>query len=190
MLQKVKSIYDSMFMGVLIGLFLGFAIYAALLVRNKSKPRIVDRDTIVRIDTIPHYLPVAKDSIVVKYITRYFPIAKTATHDTNMIRKDLNDSAGGIARSCSVDGQGRTAVEIPIIQKRYEGKDYLAYVSGYEPSLDSIFVYPKTTTIRERIYKPPNKWHIGITGGYGYSFKTKQATPYVGIGITYSLFSF
>ena len=72
----------------------------------------------------------------------------------------------------------------------YVGKDYLAYVSGYEPSLDSIFVYPKTTTIRERIYKPPNKWHIGITGGYGYSFKTKQATPYVGIGITYSLFSF
>lgn len=190
MLQKVKYIYDSMFMGVLIGLFLGFAICAALLVRNKSKPRIVDRDTIVRIDTIPYYLPTSKDSIVVKYITRYFPIAKTETHDTNKIREGIQNSAGGIARSCVVDDQGRAAVEIPIIQKRYEGKDYLAYVSGYEPNLDSIFIYPKTTTIRERIYKPPHKWHIGITGGYGYNIKTKQASPYVGVGITYSLFSF
>ncbi|MBR1464950.1 MAG: hypothetical protein IJ607_01150 [Bacteroidaceae bacterium] len=81
-------------------------------------------------------------------------------------------------------------VEIPIIQKRYEGDDYRAYVSGYEPSLDSIYVFPKTTVIHERSYKPPNKWHIGITGGCGYGFKSKQAEPYIGIGITYSIFSF
>ena len=82
------------------------------------------------------------------------------------------------------------AVEIPITQKRYDGEDYRAYVSGYEPNLDSIFVFPKTTVIHERSYKPPNKWHIGITGGYGYGFKSKQAEPYIGIGITYSLISF
>ena len=88
------------------------------------------------------------------------------------------------------DERDSMAVEIPITQKRYDGDDYRAYVSGYEPNLDSIFVFPKTTVIHERSYKPPNKWHIGITGGYGYGFKSKQAEPYIGIGITYSIFSF
>lgn len=88
------------------------------------------------------------------------------------------------------DERDSMAVEIPITQKRYEGDDYRAWVSGYEPSLDSIYVFPKTTVIHERSYKPPNKWHIGITGGYGYGFKSKQAEPYIGIGITYSIFSF
>ena len=89
----------------------------------------------------------------------------------------------------SVDSDS-AAVAIPITQKRYENEDYRAYVSGYEPNLDSIFVFPKTTVIHERSYKPPNKWHIGITGGYGYGFKSKQAEPYIGIGITYSIISF
>ena len=89
----------------------------------------------------------------------------------------------------SVDSDS-AAVEIPITQKRYDGEDYRAYVSGYEPNLDSIFVFPKTTVIHERSYKPPNKWHIGITGCYGYGFKSKQAEPYIGIGITYSIISF
>ena len=88
------------------------------------------------------------------------------------------------------DERDSMAVEIPIIQKRYDGDDYRAYVSGYEPNLDSIYVFPKTTVIHERSYKPPNKWHIGITGGYAYGFKSKQAEPYIGLGITYSIISF
>ncbi len=88
------------------------------------------------------------------------------------------------------DERDSMAVEIPITQKRYESDDYRAYVSGYEPRLDSIFVFPKTTVIRERSYKPPNRWHIGITGGYGYGIKSKQVEPYIGIGLTYSIISF
>ena len=88
------------------------------------------------------------------------------------------------------DERDSMAVEIPITQKRYESDDYRAYVSGYEPRLDSIFVFPKTTIIRERSYKPPNKWHIGITGGYGYGIKSKQVEPYIGIGLTYSIINF
>lgn len=79
---------------------------------------------------------------------------------------------------------------IPITQKRYESEDYRAYVSGYEPNLDSIFVFPKTTTIRERVSKPPNKWHIGLQGGIGYGFKSRQAEPFIGIGLSYSIISF
>lgn len=89
----------------------------------------------------------------------------------------------------SVESDSAT-VAIPITQKRYEGNDYRAWVSGYEPSLDSIYVFPTTTVIHERSYKPPNRWHLGITGGFGYGFKSKHAEPYIGIGITYSLISF
>lgn len=71
-------------------------------------------------------------------------------------------------------------------QKRYEGEGYRAYVSGYMPCLDSIFVYQKRETVT--IKKPPNHWHIGLTGGYG--FTPRGAQPYIAIGITYSLFSF
>lgn len=88
------------------------------------------------------------------------------------------------------DERDSMAVEIPITQKRYEGEGYRVYVSGYEPNLDSVYVFQRTAVVHERSYKPPNKWHIGITGGYGYGFKSKHAEPYIGIGITYSIISF
>ena len=81
------------------------------------------------------------------------------------------------------------SVELPIMQSVYEeGTDYKAYVSGVHARLDSIFVYPlhEVVTIKEK--QPPKRWHIGITAGYGIG--TKGMQPYVGIGITYSIFSF
>lgn len=95
----------------------------------------------------------------------------------------------GSMDTCMEDSDSIT-IQLSITQNIYEGPNYKAYVSGYEPNLDSIFVFPKTTVIHERSYKPPNKWHIGITGGYGYGFNSKQAEPYIGIGITYSIISF
>lgn len=155
----------------------------------------VERDTTTYVDTIPYYKPVPKDSTVIKYVTRTLPVKGRDNITTNKTDTFL---AGTYAQTdgeiipplCASVDSDSAAVAIPITQKRYEGDDYLAYVSGYEPNLDSIFVFPKTTVIRERSYKPCNKWHIGITGGYGYGFRSKQAEPYIGIGITYSIISF
>jgi hypothetical protein len=149
-----------------------------------------ERDTTTFVDTIPYYKPVPKDSAVVRYVTRYLPAAKQ--QDTllagNYAQKDgENIPPQGLP---TAEPSATLGVEIPITQKHYESEEYSAYVSGYEPQLDSIFVFPKTTVIHERTYKPPNKWHIGITCGYGYGFNSKQAEPYIGIGITYSIFSF
>ena len=62
-------------------------------------------------------------------------------------------------------------------------------VSGpINPRLDSIRVFARTTTVTHRVWEPPKRWHIGVTAGYGYGAKGLQ--PYVGVGITYSIFSF
>lgn len=150
----------------------------------------IESDTTIYVDTIAYYKPVPKDSIVLKYITRTLPVSRPNTGNTFLAENYAQNNGENIPPLYASVDSDSAAVAIPITQKRYENEDYRAYVSGYEPNLDSIFVFPKTTVIHERSYKPPNKWHIGITGGYGYGFKSKQAEPYIGIGITYSIISF
>ena len=44
-------------------------------------------------------------------------------------------------------------------------------------------------TVNTVIYKPKkNKIAIGVQGGYGYGFKSKQLEPYIGLGININLF--
>ena len=44
-------------------------------------------------------------------------------------------------------------------------------------------------TVNNTIYKPKkNKIAIGVQGGYGYVFKSKQLEPYIGLGININLF--
>lgn len=178
------------------------------------------RDTITYVDTIAYYQPVLRDSTVLRYVMRVLPVKgrdslTTNKTDTFLAEKYAQNNGenirimrnSGCARQNSKEfgsalagteippqyasvGNDSAAVAIPITQKRYEGNDYRAYVSGYEPRLDSIFVYPKTSVVHERSYKPPNKWHIGITGGFGYGLRSNRAEPSIGIGITYSIFSF
>ena len=178
---------------ILVGLVLGGIIGYSLFGRGTITVK-TERDTTTYVDTIPYYQPVAKDSAVIRYVTRTLPVKGSDSSTTNKSDTFLaenyaqNNGENIPPLYASVDSDS-AAVAIPIVQKRYDGDDYRAYVSGYEPNLDSIFVFPKTTVIHERS-KPPNKWHIGITGGYGYGLKSKQAEPYIGIGITYSIISF
>ena len=183
--EAVKAALLFMLVGLVLGGIIGYGVFG----RSKATDYVSERDTSTYIDTIPYYQPVPKDSAVIRYVTRTLPVK-----GSDNITKNKTDTflAENYAQNNGVmsDERDSMAVEIPITQKRYENEDYRAYVSGYEPNLDSIFVFPKTTVIHERSYKPPNKWHIGITGGYGYGFKSKQAEPYIGIGVTYSILSF
>ena len=213
--EAVKAALVFMLVGLVLGGIIGYGVFG----RSKATDYVSERDTSTYIDTIPYCQPVPKDSMVIKYVTRTLPVKRRDSSTTNKTdtflaenyaqnngenipplyasvgfadpaharQKESELSLLSLNRSVDSDS---AAVAIPITQKRYDGDDYRAYVSGYEPNLDSIFVFPKTTVIHERSYKPPNKWHIGITGGYGYGFKSKQAEPYIGIGITYSIISF
>jgi len=150
----------------LLGFLTGKAVY------DRPITEKVERDTIVITDTIPQYFPqpveVEKVRTEYKWLTRIQPVGKT---DTLLMRDSV-------------------LVEVPIESKHYHANEYDAWVSGYVPSLDSIKVYKKTEYITERVTlsKPPNRFTIGLQGGYGYGFKSKQLEPYVGIGIGIRIF--
>ena len=77
-------------------------------------------------------------------------------------------------------------------QKEYRDSLYAAWVSGIEPELDSLqlFIPEKIVTITLR--EKPKCWHLGVTAGYGATLQDKavRLSPYVGVGLTYSLISF
>ena len=162
------------------------------------------RDTIKTtfVDTIPFYKPVPKDSTVIKFVTVRVPAAddkednfpnKSVTELPENVQKfpesgkNLQDSVQNFGKSVP----DSVNVVIPITQKVYDEDTYTAFVSGYNPSLDSlIFKMPReVVTIKE--YSKPKRWSVGVQVGYGVTLKgTPQFAPYVGIGVSYNLFSF
>ena len=72
-------------------------------------------DTVPWFDTIPYYLPVPKDSVVIRYVTATLP----AAHDSVPADDDPDEAMAGDS----------VRVEIPITQKVYSTSDYTAYVS-------------------------------------------------------------
>lgn len=85
-----------------------------------------------------------------------------------------------------------TFVQLPKERKEYSGKDYHAVVSGFQPSLDLIQVFPETKTITQTISVAPQKrshWSIALQAGYGLTLQNSHITPlpYIGAGISYSL---
>lgn len=168
----MKGLYRLIVFFVVVVLF-ALNVYQCQRYNELSPDSTTPADTLIYFDTIPYFLPVPKDSLVIKYITVMLPVPPDTTQDS-LIMPPSQDSA---------------TVQIPITQKHYETTDYRAYVSGYRPSLDSIFVTRRTEQVVIR--QQPKKWNIGVQAGYGLSLQQQPTfTPFIGIGITYNLFSF
>lgn len=127
--------------------------------------KVCDTTKVTIVDSVKKSFPVPVDSFVVRYIAKSLPIAR--------------DSATKQLRSDSVK------VQIPISQKVYEDTLYRAYVSGYEPNLDSITIKQRTTYITHTIRDKESRFRIGLQAGYGLTPKGMQ--PYVGVGLSYRL---
>ena len=145
-----------------------FCLAAFLLGRRTAK--IPEPEEIVRTDTITVCDTVRYDSLIyvkekpVKPI--YIPVTDTLRlHDT-------------------------TYIVLERVQREYADTLFHAWVSGYEPELDSIHIFNKTQFITTTITKrePPKRWHVGLNAGYGVG--KDGLSPYIGVGITYSLFDF
>ena len=128
---------------------------------NKAATEPPQRDTIV--DTIKVIKPIVKDSLVTRYKV------------VEVERVNIVDSVNTISEVVF----DTVMVRLPIESKHYEGESYEAWISGYEPSLDSINVYNHT------IVPKPKRWSFGVQGGLGITPKGLQ--PYVGIGVAYKL---
>lgn len=94
--------------------------------------------------------------------------------------RPMAQNAGTVpmAREDSID------VPIPIVQKRYEDSLYTAWVSGFEPKLDSIRLYTPEiqTTVTKTVYEPTPLLTLGVQVGGGYGLIHRQPDIYVGIG--------
>lgn len=119
------------------------------------------RDTIV--DTIKVIKPIAVDSVV----TRYKWVNVERVKDTTIV----NEVSEVVFDTIQV--------RLPIESKHYTSINYDAWVSGYEPTLDSIKVYNREVKTKQ------SRWSIGLQGGVGMTPKGLQ--PYVGIGVAYKL---
>ncbi len=99
------------------------------------------------------------------------------THDT--IKIVMNDT---IVR--------RDTIYLEREQRIYEDKEYKAFVSGFQPRLDSIYVYPKT--IYETKVSTRKEWRrftYGVQVGMGVVMPFNSSPSfggYVGIGIGYN----
>ena len=95
-----------------------------------------------------------------------------------------------VERTDTLHDRDTIQVPVPIEQKRYDDSLYTAWVSGYQPALDSIQLHqPEViTTIERTIVKPAPRWSIGPAVGAGVSITgQQQAGIFVGFTIQYRL---
>lgn len=130
-------------------------------------------DTVTVVDSIPYYYPVPRDSAVVRY---------------EVVRLRVADSARVTARDTAHVADS-VQVVLPITQKVYGDSTYRAYVSGYNPELDSIFVFAPTKYVTTVVKEKPKRWGIGLQAGYGYT-PGSGMSPYIGIGVSYNFITF
>lgn len=127
--------------------------------------KVCDTTKVTVVDSVKKSFPVPVDSFVVRYIAKSLPIARDS------VTKQLEgDSA---------------KIQIPISQKVYEDTLYRAYVSGYEPKLDSITIKQRTTYITHTTRNKESRFRIGLQAGYGLT--PKGMMPYFGVGLSYRL---
>ena len=153
----------------LVGLIaLSFIANIYFLSRPEPEPTVViERDTVWNDTTI--YKPMPAETIDIGktvYLRIPYPIpsGRDTVHD-------------------SID------VPIPIIQKRYDDSLYTAWVSGFEPNLDSINLRLPTITetVTKTIVKPAPRLSLGIQAGAGVGVFSRQPDIYLGVGAQWRL---
>lgn len=141
------------------------------------QPSPTAADTVCIRDTfiIKETTPTAADSTIVGYVVERVPVL--GNHIVDSVPAIGGHAFGRVpaldgrvfervpvldsARIDSVD------VVLPVVQKTYRNDLYRAYISGYNPRLDSLFIAQPTSTVRIR--DKPKRWSVG---------------PYVGVDIT------
>lgn len=155
-------------LGILLCISLIVNMYLYMEYGTIKSNKIYDTTKIMVVDSIKKSYPVPVDSIIIRYATKSLAVAR------DCVAKDTTQSVNDSMK-----------VQIPISQKVYEDTLYKAYVSGYEPKLDSITIKQKTTYITHTIRDKESRFRIGLQAGYGLTPKGMQ--PYVGIGVSYRL---
>ncbi len=173
------------FLGILLVVAVSFLIgcrYGRRTARNEPETPIISKaDTSSSVEPIEVERPKIKDSTVIHHV--YVKV-----------KIDQRDSAF----MTTLNGSDSVRVEMPIERRVYEEDSlYRAVVSGPRfgkagPSLDSLLVFAKTTTITvtntvpEYIPTPRRRWSFGITAGPSV-LATPSGQVHAGLGATIGL---
>lgn len=127
---------------------------------------VVRADTVYRRDTVRW--PIVMDSVVTRYVTRRLAVMRVDT----------------VRQSDTVRAVDTVEVRLPIVQKVYRDTNYTAWVSGYEPRLDSISLRHREVTLT-KVTRVGRRWGVGLGVGLGVGSGGPGAG--IGLGIFYKL---
>ena len=178
-------------------LFAGFclgAMLANLCYHFRGVTKMTVNTMVVR-DTVRGVMPTEKDSKVVGTVA--LPLVPSPLREGTNYAK-LTDDGGktGTTETTATGGEevGKIGsndtvwATVPRTQKRYEDSTYTAWVSGYEPRLDSIEVYRRTVFMTKTETATSRKrLSLGLTGGFGYGVITRKPDVWLGVGVTWRL---
>lgn len=160
-------------------------------------------DTVTVRDTVRITEPSAADSVVTGVIRvpvalptePTVPKAEIEVFEPGRLSEVLDGHAVNKGGS-EAQETGKTArtdtvwAVVPRTQKRYVDSTYMAWISGYEPRLDSIEVYQKTVVVTKSVEErvKNRRFNVGLTGGFGYGVFTRKPDVWVGVGCTWRMF--
>lgn len=110
----------------------------------------------------------------------------------NKTDKESEEAADVIDEENETEPPDSVTVAIPIEQRHYTSNDYEAWVSGWNPSLDSLRIYQQTrqiSTTTEVTRWKTRRW--GISGGVGVVVTPNgEIKPGLFIGASYTFLAF
>ena len=143
---------------------------------------------------------------VIKTDTVFATKTDTLWKDTTIIEKEFVPKTIVKIKTDTLFKANGDTIQLITESKRFDKSivsdkdtaDVEIYTSGINTSLDSLKMRFKTHTdvitntveVTKYIQKKKtfwDRWHVGLQGGYGYTFKTKDLQPYVGVGISFDL---
>lgn len=130
----------------------------------------------------------------------------TIFKDTTIIEKQIVPKIIEKVKTDTVFSKNGDTIQLVTESKTYEKRlisdkdtaDLKIYATGINTSLDSLKMRLRThtevvtntvevTKIVERKKTVWDRFSIGLQGGYGYAIKSKEFSPYVGIGLAVNL---
>ncbi len=152
---------------VVLGYVAGMSNLLKIGLLNGRKINHSDTTTVVVYDTLHVVTPAirAEYALSRQFVTTRVPILLTIT-DTMRVPYYVDST-----------------LVVPIRQREYAGENYRAFVSGFEPHLDSINIYsPRTTQYIEHQTTPRNTFSVNTAAGMTY---TQAAAVYAGMSLQY-----
>lgn len=214
-MKKVEGIF-LMLIGMILGIAIGLFV-ASFICDCVETPTHVEQTTVTKWETAHIDTPMVKDSATLGYITRKLPRddgqwrKNAIAQGTGNYGQETGRYVQKIGRYVQktdryvqgtgyyddgVDTSGKVfqppdsaEVIIPITQKKYEGKEYTAWVSGYEARLDSINILRRTDIVTKTLYvdKKRRRWECVTGVGVGVNRKG-EVQPMLGVTFGYRLF--